>query len=118
MANKAEYIEEVRHIIFHELGDHIRTDVDDEASNLLNDGYDMEDYNEARSKGNIIKIDFVLTVWLNGICFAWNYIHEKDDEIDGICKDDIIPDFEQIYDHSRMIGLNGNCVFYGEHPRV
>lgn len=116
--NKQEYIKEIRHIIFYELGDHLLTDVDDEAKQLLENGYDCEDYNEARSKGNIIRIDQTLVIWLNGICFAWNYILEKNNEIDFICRDDIIPNFDQIFDDSRIISRNANAVFYGECCRL
>ena len=115
---KTEYIKEVRDIIFSELGDHFITNVDDEALGLLENIGDIEEYNKARMEGSIIRLDYVLTVWLNGICFAWNYIHEKNDEIECICKEDIIPNFEQIYDDSRVIGYSGNCVFYAERPRI
>ena len=94
------------------------TDADNDANQLLEDGDDCEEYNVMRSKGNIIRIDQTLLIWLNGICFAWNYIHENNDEIDGIYRDDIIPNFEQIVDNSRMIGREGNITFYGEHCRL
>ncbi len=115
MKNKEQYIKEVKDIIFNELGKYFITDIDNE---LDDDWDDYEDCAKKRSEGNITRIDNVLVVWLNGICFAWNYLYENNDDIEGICKDDIIPGFYKIYDDSRMIGRDDNCVFYGEHSRI
>ena len=115
MVSKEEYIKEVENIIFNELGNNFITDIDD---NLNDDWEDYEDYAKQRSEGNIIRVDHVFVVWLNGICFAWNYIHENNDEVEGICKNDIIPNFEKVCDDSRRIGCKGNIVFYGEYCRL
>ena len=115
--SKKEYIEEAKRIIFYELGDHILTDIDDGAAEIL-EGGDIEAYCEFRSKGNIVRFDHTMVIWLNGICFAWNYIHEKDDDFDCLYKNDIIPNFMRIFDNSRIIGHSGNSVLYGEFCRL
>jgi hypothetical protein len=113
MISKDDYIEEVRAMIFYsQLGDYVKTDLDDELD--MDDYDDFEDYQEARSKGNIIRIDQVFMVWLNGTVFAWNFIHENEE----LTQDDIIPDWEKIVDHSRCIGDENGIKFYSEFCRL
>lgn len=110
---KQEYIEGIRHIAFGDLGEHIKTDIDDEANKLLEDGCDCEVYDEARSKGNIIRFDKLFMVWLNGVVWAWNELNDEE-----LTNDEIVPNFEQVFDNCRLIGRNGNAVFFGEYPRL
>ena len=52
---------------------------------------------------DITVIDHTLLVWLNGICFAWNYFHDFEVKIS---KTDIIPDFIKIYNYSVIFDLS------------
>jgi len=112
---KEEYIKEIIDMISWGMGDYVRTDVDDKASKLLEDTDDFDAYYETRSKGNIIRIDHVFMVWLNGIVFAWNTIHKGKYELTN---DDIVPNWEKIVDNSRCIGTNGGVTFFGERCRL
>ena len=86
MANKEQYIKEVRDIIL--------TDLDNHYVSLINDNITVKD---------ISVIDHTLLVWLNGICFAWNYFHDFEVEIS---KTDILPDFIRIYNYSVIFDLS------------
>lgn len=112
---KDEYINDVKEMIIWGMGDYVKTDVDDEADELLEETDDYDQYYKKRSAGNIIRIDHVFMVWLNGIIYAWNAIHKDKDELK---QDDIIPNWDKVVDDSRCIGSKDGAVFYSEYCRL
>ena len=121
-ASKEKYIEEVKTVMHHQLSMHFITDIDEELAPMLEDiDLDFEDYYEARRKGNIIRIDDHLVMWLNGITCAWvllNYPEKTPAGADLLTREEIIPNFEKVYNSSRLIAIKGNHVFLGEYCRL
>ena len=104
---KSEFIAEMKRIIFRDFDDCLITDIDKDIECLKNEDSDI--YDKERAKGNIIKIDHDLLLWLNGVVLTWNILHEEAGSPERIDKEDFIPSFKEVYDNSRRIPstLNG-----------
>ncbi len=92
---KQEYIKQIKIVAFYDFGDHIKTDTDDEAKRLTEDDCDAFACDDARMKGNIIWLDGVFMMWLDGAVWAWNKLNDK-----KLNRDEIIPNFGQVITNS------------------
>jgi len=113
--NREKYIEEVKEVLYGQLGDHFKTDIDDS----IDEDLEYEERCEERKKGKIIRVDHYLVYWLNGTILGWEILTDAKTSKEEIQHEEIIPDFEKVVDNSRIIGYGPNgSVFYGEYCRL